>query len=57
MKSPHPKEAVVGLLLIPARADQEVLSLGHQQGGVVFLKTFLETNTENVSGAVTGNIP
>ena len=34
LQSPHQKSVVVGSLIIPAQADQEVLSLDRQQGGV-----------------------
>ena len=34
LQAPCQKAAVVDLLIIPAQADQEVLSLDHQQGKV-----------------------
>ena len=49
---------VVGLLLISAQEDQEVLSLYHQQVEVGFrFETLIKIKTEHGGGAVTGNIP
>ena len=35
MQAPYQKAVVVGLLIIPAQADQEFLSLDHQKGGFI----------------------
>ena len=54
----HQKSMVVGLLLISAQEDQEVLSLYHQQVEVGFrFETLIKIKTEHGGGAVTGNIP
>ena len=53
---PHQKSVVMGLLLIPAQADQEVLSLDHQQGGSEF-ETFPKIMIDHVSYAVADNTP
>ena len=56
LQAPRQKAVVVSLLLFPAQADQEVLSLDHQQGGSEF-ETFPKIMIDHVSYAVTDNTP